>query len=100
MTGVAMSQVSARTNGRVVDRTAIDTTFFVAIDHRFIDDELDGVAQEVYDALGALDAAAPAAIAPLRREDLVALVEAGERAACGERAESAARRVRHVLERS
>jgi hypothetical protein len=81
--------------------------FVVSIDHAFIAPEFDGLAQDVYDALGALDAACAAAILPLRREDLCALVDAGDRyagngagsVASPELIAGAARRLRHVLER-
>jgi hypothetical protein len=81
--------------------------FVVSIDHAYIGSEFDGLAQNVYDALGALDAACAAAVLPLRREDLSALVDAGDRyagngsgsAASPELIAGAARRLRHVLER-
>jgi hypothetical protein len=81
--------------------------FVVSIDHAFIGPEFDGLAQDVYDALGALDAACAAAILPLRREDLHALVDAGDSyaghgggpVACPELIAGAARRLRHALER-
>jgi hypothetical protein len=79
----------------------------IAIDHAFIGDESDGLTQDVYDALGALDAAWPEAIAHIRVEDMQALARVGERASrlpdpALERSDplrAAARRVRHVLER-
>jgi hypothetical protein len=81
--------------------------FFVSIDHSFIDAEHERLAQDVYDALGALDAGCSAAILPLCGEDLHALVAAGEHcaqngagsSASRERVAGAARRLRHALER-
>jgi hypothetical protein len=81
--------------------------FLVSVDHRFIGDELDDVAQGVYDALGALDAAAPHAIATIGCEDLYALVDASERwietgdvpFGSREAVIDASRRLRHLLER-
>lgn len=82
-------------------------TFFVSIDHAFISPEHEALVQQVYSALGALDAASPAALAPLRRGDLQALIDAGERwsevedqpPALRESVIAAARRLRHVLDR-
>ncbi|MEO9177258.1 MAG: hypothetical protein ABI317_17220 [Gaiellales bacterium] len=84
-----------------------DDVFFVAIDHAFVGDEFEGLAQDVYDALGALDAACQAAVLPLGRADLCALVDAGDRLAGNgagspgqrELVAGAARRLRHALER-
>lgn len=80
----------------------------LAIDHLFVDDESDGLAQAAYDALGALDAAWPSAICPIASEDLRTLV-AGALARCREldfrgdeqqELAAAARRVGHLLERA
>jgi hypothetical protein len=81
--------------------------FFVSIDHAFVGDEFEGLVQDVYDALGALDAACEAALLPLRCDDLHALVDAGDHCAGNgygtptsrEFVSGAARRLRHVLER-
>jgi hypothetical protein len=81
--------------------------FFVSIDHAFVGAEFEGLVQNVYDALGALDAACGAALLPLRCDDLHALVEAGEHCAGNgygtpasrEDVSGAARRLRHVLDR-
>jgi protein-tyrosine-phosphatase len=80
----------------------------IAIDHGFIADESDGAAQRAYDALGALDAEAPEAICPISSDDLRVLVEASlTRSAIVDPTSAefraitgAARRVRHVIERS
>jgi hypothetical protein len=80
----------------------------IAIDHLFVGGQDDGCAQTMYDALGALDAAWPEAIAPIAASDLALLVAcARERAQSGEAAgrerdalQGAARRVGHVLERA
>jgi hypothetical protein len=80
----------------------------IAIDHLFVGNEADGLAQAVYDALGALDAAWPAAIAPIGAADLAVLVGAARAAprAAGpvgrerDLLQGAARRVGHVLERA
>jgi hypothetical protein len=87
---------------------AAEGPVLIAIDHLFVGSESDGLAQAVYDALGALDAAWPAAIAPLGAADLAALVDAARAApraaqpAGRERAalQGAVRRVGHVLERT
>jgi hypothetical protein len=81
--------------------------FFVAIDHTFVGAEFEGLVQDVYDALGALDAACDTALLPLRGDDLHALVDAGDHCAGNgygtpasrEVVSGAARRLRHVLER-
>jgi hypothetical protein len=52
---------------------------YFSIFHAFIDDDLDSLAQDVYDALGALDAAAPEAIKTFRGNDLCEAVDAAER---------------------
>jgi hypothetical protein len=77
----------------------------IGIDHAYIEDE--AAAQEVYDALGALDARCPDALVPLGLADLRQLVEAAERrlrlarVPPGDQAlAGAVRRVRHVLERA
>jgi hypothetical protein len=102
-----MSQLEGRRRGQAADASLNASPFFVSIDHRFIASGLDDVAQGVYDALGALDAAAPDAIATVGRDDLYALVDASERwvetgAAPFERRAAvidASRRLRHLLER-
>jgi hypothetical protein len=102
-----MSQLEGSGRVRGADAALTASPFFVSIDHRFIADALDDVAQGVYDALGALDAAAPDAIATVGGDDLRALVRAGERwAEIGEgpyesraAVADATRRVRHLLER-
>jgi hypothetical protein len=79
----------------------------VAIDHRFVPDGADSLAQGVYDAFGALDAACPEAILTLSADDLAALVHASRRwlafsiPTIEERVpvEGAIRRCDHVLER-
>jgi hypothetical protein len=102
-----MSQLEGSGSARGAEAALNASPFFVAIDHRFIANALEDVAQGVYDALGALDAAAPDAIATVGGDDLLALVHAGERwAEAGEApyesraaVADASRRVRHLLER-
>ncbi len=102
-----MSQLEGCRRDGAADASASTSPFFVSIDHRFIARGVDDVAQGVYDALGALDAAAPEAIATVGRDDLYALVDASERwvEAGAVPIESraavidASRRLRHLLER-
>jgi hypothetical protein len=80
----------------------------LAVDHRFIADEADGFTDGLYRALGALDAECPEAIMTLSVLDLHLLVDWAERwvdTLEGDEDErsavlAAARRVRHVLDRS
>jgi hypothetical protein len=58
--------------------------FVFAIQHGEIAQESDDLLQAVYDALGALDAACPRAIATIAEGDLDSVVRAGERALTGE----------------
>lgn len=84
-----------------------DDPVVVAIDHRFVPAGSDELAQRVYDALGALDAACPEALLTLSADDLAALVHASRRwlafsiPTIEERVpvEGAIRRCGHVLER-
>jgi hypothetical protein len=77
----------------------------LAIDHLFVDDER--VADGVYQALGALDAACPLAIATLSPDDLRLLVAAAAGSAARQPAsarrallDGACRRIEHVLDRA
>jgi hypothetical protein len=78
-----------------------------ALDHLFIPSHEDPVAQDAYDALGALDAACPEAIATLSTDDLATLVRAalawtrplGSGAPSHDQVTGAAARISHVLER-
>jgi hypothetical protein len=80
----------------------------LALDHLFIPPHEDPAAQAVYDALGALDAACPEAIATLSTDDLVTLIRialvwtstAEPESPEHDEVAAAARRVAHVVERS
>jgi hypothetical protein len=67
----------------------------LSIDHRFVEPEHVALLQAVYDALGALDVAAPLAILPLRTDDLRVLLEGSARRS----RVGASRRIRFMLER-
>jgi hypothetical protein len=79
----------------------------LALDHLFIPSQEDPAVQAVYDALGALDAACPEAIATLSADDLTILIRAAlawTRTIEPEQPEprevmAAAGRLAHVLER-
>ena len=102
-----MSRSEGSTRERITEVSLGASPFVVTIDHRFIDSGLEEIAQEVYDALGTLDALAPAAVATIGRADLLALVDASDRwLASGPDAPErrvavmdASRRLRHLLER-
>ena len=80
----------------------------LAIDHLFVGGESDGLLQQVYDALGALDSAAPSALCPISADDLAVLVAATVRHCADldprsderQAALGAVRRIRHVMVRS
>jgi hypothetical protein len=78
-----------------------------ALDHLFIPARDEPIAQGAYDALGALDAACPEAIATLSTDDLAMLVRGalawtrtlGSGAPSHEQMVGAADRISHALER-
>ncbi|HEX4345014.1 MAG TPA: hypothetical protein VHZ31_05580 [Solirubrobacteraceae bacterium] len=58
--------------------------FLFTIQHARVEQESEELLQAVYDALGALDAACPSAIATIAEGDLDSVVRAGERSLTGE----------------
>jgi hypothetical protein len=88
-------------------RPSNEPPVLLAVDERFIAHDDEVYQQALWSALGALDAACPAAVATLSADDLRLLADLGEqwaerRAARGEDASAlagAVRRIRHVLDR-
>jgi hypothetical protein len=80
--------------------TRTDTAVFISIDHAYIPDELDHVAQGVYDALGSLEIECPEAIELFMPEDFRQVLAAAERwAATGDLSQLERAQLRAAMDR-